>query len=206
MAEESFQETVARLRQEAAERALRDLEYQANALNSEIAELETQAYQCDQSGEVDSADYLMREAREKSQQLGTVLAQLPQQQTLSETKQRWLARHVDLLADPNYGANHWAQNSKYGQKVNEPFLATAHKVHNYALGLGLRDDSPEYEKFMSDALEPSNYQPTLTPDELIKTINQTSKYGKLTPQEYNRHVEPAQQRVAEQLTAQGKKL
>ncbi len=206
---ESLQETVFRLRQEAAEREQRDLQYQANALSSEIAELEAEAFQADANGEVDSVDYLMQEAREKSQQLNTVLTRLPQQPVLSETKQRWLARHMDLVNDPAYGLKHWAQNSKYGQKVNEHFLQTAHKVHDYAMRLGLQDDSPEYEKFMSDALEPSNYTPMTTPDEVIQEINKNSriaqKYGGLSAKEYNRNVAPSQQRVMEQLTAQGKK-
>ena len=51
--------------------------------------------------------------------------------------------------------------------------------------------------------------PCLHPDELIKTINETSKYCRqspLTAKAYNRHVESARARVNEQLAPQGKKL
>jgi hypothetical protein len=188
---ETYAETVARLRQQSYERQVSDLTYQADELNREINDLYEQAVEADQNGEGDTVHFLMTEAREKEQHLVNVQQQLPQPPQYSERKLRWAQRRRELTSHPQ-------------------FLQTADAWHNYITGpMGVQDDSDDYERLMSTALEPQGYEPIPTPDELIKTINETSKYCRkdpLTAKQFNRYVEPAHRRVAEQLTAQGKKF
>jgi hypothetical protein len=188
MSDESYAGTIARLRHEAYERSVRDLEYEANRLNSEIAEIETQAFEADQDGRVDDVDWLMRDAREKTAELNNVMMQLPQAPQYSETKLEWARRRPDLVNHPG-------------------FAQSADAWHNYILGLGVQDDSPEYQQMMTTALEPQGYEPMPTPDDLIKTMNETSRICRkdpLTAKQYNKHVSAAQEHTAAQLRAAGK--
>jgi hypothetical protein len=187
---ESYQETVARLRAESYERNQNNLRYEANRLASEIAELEQQAVDADGRGESDTVDYYMADVQAKSQELGNVLAQLPQpQQQYSQRKLEWAQRRPEIVNSPGFGQ-------------------TADAWHQYLTQVvGVQDDSDQYADMMTAALEPQGYEPVPSPDELLKTINETSRYCRnkpLTAKTYNKFVEPAQQRVAEQLKAKGK--
>src|SRR5262249_19126314 len=86
-------------------------------------------------------------------------------------KQRWVAQRPDLASHPQ-------------------FIDVAGKWHRYATEvMRVPDDSPEYVSCMNAALEPTGYEPLPTPDDVIKTINATSRYGKnLTAAEYNQGV------------------
>jgi hypothetical protein len=178
MADENYREQIARLAQEAHAREVAAAETEANQLNVEANELWEQAKQADDSGDGDYAIELARLANQKNQELQSKLAQLPQPQQYSERKVKWAQRRPDLVNHPQF-----AQYADF--------------YHNYVTqNMGVPDDSDNYEELMTAALEPGgDYQPTPTADDIIKTINETSKYcdptrgGKpLTGKDWNKQV------------------
>ena len=186
-----YQETIAELRAKAAERELVGYQNRAAELDMEISNLELQAIEAANQGDDALALSYAAEANAKNAEAQQILQQLPQQPQYSQRKLDWAARRPDLVNHPQ-------------------FAQTADAWHRYITGnMNVPDDSDDYERLMSTALEPQNYEPLPSPDELIKTVNETSKYCRqspLTAKQYNKHVENARARVNEQLAAQGKKL
>jgi hypothetical protein len=179
MADENYREQIARLAQEAHAREIAALETEANELNLQAQDLWEQAAQADNDGDGDYAVELARMANEKNQELQSKLAQLPPQpQQFSERKMRWMQKNPEVVKHPQ-------------------FAQQADAWHNYVVNnMGVPDDSDNYEELMDHALTPGgDYQSMPTPDDMIKTINETSRFcdpsrgGKpLTAKDWNRQV------------------
>jgi hypothetical protein len=213
-----YREQLAALNERAAQSELAGLQSDVLNLNQEMENLWDQAAQAQNDGDEETALYYAREARAKTADLQSALARLPQPQQpiISETKQQMLIPRMDLVTDPNYGQNHWSIQSKYsGPRANPSFLDVAQGAHNFSTQqLGHKDDSPEYQSYMTNYLEPPGYQKAWTANDVVSHLQQESKYanlgGKFTARDYNgpggKHVQEAQRRTAEQLTIQGRKF
>src|SRR5262245_45447403 len=87
---ESYHETVAARRREAAERQVRDQEQLCKSILEDVAAYQEAAVGAQQRGNQDSALEYAAMLNEAEAQLQQELAKLPQRpQELSETKQRW---------------------------------------------------------------------------------------------------------------------
>jgi hypothetical protein len=176
MSNENYYEQIARLQAAANESLIADRTNQVNALAHETLELWEQAREADREGDAETALELSKQAGERTAEWQQVMAQLPQQpQQLSETKLNWMQQRGDLVNDPRF----------------QP-LATFY--HDWVTKqMAVPEDSPAYVELMSKALEPDNYKPTPTPDDIVHELQTNSKYanlgGRFTPQEYNRQVQ-----------------
>jgi len=175
MSDEHYREQIARLAQRAQESALADQYNEALQLDREMQENWAAAVEYDREGDDENANFYAKEANAKAAELQQALAKMPQQpQQLSETKLKWLRQRQDLVAHPHF----------------EPL---ANFYHQWVTqNMGVQEDSPAYVELMSKALEPANYQPTPTPDDIVHELATNSKVanlgGRFTGADYNRGV------------------
>jgi hypothetical protein len=93
----------------------------------------------------------------------------------------WVERNDALLTEraaleatfnpePSQAKREWVSHRK--DLVNPKSIEAAGAWHHHITNrMGIRDDSPEYFELMGHALEPSGYQPMVTPDEVCKMLN-----------------------------------
>jgi hypothetical protein len=176
MSNENYYEQVARLQAAANESIAADRTNRINELASEVLDLWEEARTADNNGDHDSALYYSKEAGEKTRAWQQEMAQLPPEpQQLSQTKLNWMRQRGDLVSDPRFAqvADFW---------------------HRYVTGvMRIPEDSLSYVECMSRALEPENYQPFPTPDDIVRDLATNSKVanlgGKFTGADYNRGVQ-----------------
>lgn len=183
--DETYPEQIARLQREAQQSEVAALESEATNLSSEVADLWEQAAAADSSGYAEEALALMREANAKARQMNDLQARLPQAPAFTGEELDWMGRRPDIVGDPRFQQTASFYHDWVTKQMGVPrFLPGAGED-------GLPRNNPQYIELMQKALEPANYSPPVaSPDELIQTIRETSKYGKdLTAREYNRGVE-----------------
>jgi hypothetical protein len=147
-----------------------EVQYLAQCEAQASAEAERQAaLDCEKAasdalaqGDRESARMHLQDADYHAAQFVEEAAKLPPP-PLSQKKQEWIARRGDLNNEVNAKLAAWAHD----RIVNQ---------------MGVQDDSPNYYELMSHVLEPPNYQPFPSPDDICREL-------KLDPNEYNRQVQ-----------------
>jgi hypothetical protein len=169
--EPSYQELVGQMRSERHE-------HERQQRISELAqEHGTIIEQRDATDDVEQWRYLDQEAEALEQEYSQLVPPAPQQPQWSDETRSFVARRADLIGKPNQVYRHLT-NEQVGTYIDQ-----------FARAKGLQEGSPEYLELLARATDPDGYEPMPTPDDVIKTLNQTSKYGRdLKPKDYNKGV------------------
>jgi cell division septum initiation protein DivIVA len=143
---------------------LAQCEAQSNAEQEREAAVECEKAAADAmiQGDRESARMHIQDADYHAARYVEEAAKLPPP-PLSQKKQEWIARRGDLNNNVNAKLAHWAHNKLTRE-------------------MGVQDDSDQYYELMSHVLEPPNYQPFPSPDDICREL-------KLDPNEYNRQVQ-----------------
>ena len=180
---ETYHEQIARLQREAYESQATALLNESERLRDEVVQAWNAAASAENEGDEGTKQYYQEQAIARTAEWQDVNARLPQPQGPRFTGEEldYMGRRPDL--------SQFQQTAAFYHE----HITRNMGVPRFLPGVGedgLPRSNPQYIELMAKVLEPANYEPPVaSPDELIKTINETSRYGKdLTAREYNRNV------------------
>jgi hypothetical protein len=190
-------QVVAELRQQSQDRRADALEIEAKALLGDIEATRDAAVGYWEQGQQDDALVMTDELKRMENDLNDKLHELqelrPQQQQPQFTE-----TELDLIrqySPQDLMKPHWsgARNAQNGQPLTN--LDAMYLSSQNAQRFGDRD-SKAYKEAL-EVVGPAEKNGLPTADDVLKTINATSKYGRtLTPKEYNKGARELQQRKA----------
>jgi len=183
---ETYAEQIARLQQEAYESQTTSLINESERLRDEVVQAWNSAASAENEGDEGTKQYYQEQAIAKTAEWQDVNSKLPQpdQPRFTGEELDYMGRRPDIVAHPHFQQTAAFYHEHITQRMGVPrFLPGVDEN-------GLPRSNPQYIELMAKVLEPANYEPPVaSPDELIKTINETSRYGRdLTAKEYNRNV------------------
>jgi hypothetical protein len=140
------------LRQQTLQTRRDMLVQEANNIAEDIQRGNEQARELLRNGQTEAAQGVMENIMSLEADLQSRYLQLEPrgEQQMSQAKQEWISRRQDLAANPVIAQG-------------------AALYHDYIVNkMGVPDDSPQYFELMGMVLEPTNYQPMMTPTEAAK--------------------------------------
>ena len=180
MTEPNYAETIAALRQEAAQREGKDLCSRVNELTEQITEAERTALECESQGDHESALSYAAVATDNNRELLETLAKLPPS------------------GPPEYAVKFFQDHKAFFDRHGQRGFEACAMAHQYATaprdpdnprGMGLAPGTPEYDHARTNLLEMYGRDAGVdfNPDETL-TADEAAKISGVSAKEYNRQV------------------